>query len=103
MGINVVAECCPTKIFLANPGMDRAAYRSAFHLTETEADLIANLMPKRQFFMKRPDSAKVLNLEVDPKSYWLYTNDPKDNVKKREAFEKYGFEEGLNQLARSPK
>jgi len=23
--------------------------------------------------------AKVANLEVDPKSYWLYTNDPFDN------------------------
>jgi hypothetical protein len=36
---------------------------------------------------------------VDPKSYWLYTNDPFDNQKRREAFETYGFEKGLEVLA----
>jgi hypothetical protein len=29
---------------------------------------------------KTPELAKVANLHVDPKSYWLYTNDPYDNV-----------------------
>jgi hypothetical protein len=36
---------------------------------------------------------------VDPKSYWLYTNDPFDNQKRRDAFEAYGFEKGLEILA----
>jgi len=101
--LNVVVESCPTKIFLANPDMNRDTYRQIFHLSETEADLIAGLAPKRQFLLKRPNLAKVLNLEVDRKGYWLYTNDPYDNEKKREAFEKYGFEEGLDILARSSK
>ena len=99
--LSVVVESCPSKIFLANPGMNREVYRSAFHLTETEAGLIAGLTPKRQFLLKRPDLAKVLNLDVDQKGYWLYTNDPYDNEKKREAFERYGLEEGLDILARS--
>ena len=29
--------------------------------------------------LKRPDLAKVLTLNVDPKSYWIYTNTPLDN------------------------
>ena len=99
--LNVVVESCPTKLFLANPGMNREAYRSIFHLTQTEAELIAELVPKRQFLLKRPNLAKVLNLEVDRKGYRLYTNDPYDNEKKREAFERYGFKEGLDNLARS--
>jgi hypothetical protein len=36
---------------------------------------------------------------VDAKSYWLYTNDPYDNRKRNETFEKYGFEKGLEILA----
>lgn len=36
---------------------------------------------------------------MDAKSYWLYTNDPFDNRKQREAFEKYRFEKGLEVLA----
>ena len=99
--LNVIIESCPTKIFLANPGMNRELYRSVFQLTETEAALIANLVPKKQFLLKQPGLAKVLNLNVDQKGYWLYTNDPYDNEKKREAFERYGFDQGLDILARS--
>ena len=96
-----VAESCATKIFLANPGMQRDDYRRIFHLNETEARLIAELLPKQQVLVKRPDMAKVLNLNVDPKGYWLYTNSPNDNRLRREAFERYGFELGLDKLAGS--
>jgi type IV secretion system protein TrbE len=96
---DVIIETCATKIFLANPDMDRGLYRNQFHLNETEIDLIASLIPKRQFLIKNHEIAKVLNLEVDPKSYWLYTNDPFDNRKRAEAFAKHGFEKGLEILA----
>jgi type IV secretion/conjugal transfer VirB4 family ATPase len=97
----VVVESCATKMFLANPGMDRQAYREIFHLNETEAQLISQLIPKQQILVKRPDLAKVVTLNADRKGYWLYTNSPYDNQKKREAFERYGFKQGLEILARS--
>jgi type IV secretion/conjugal transfer VirB4 family ATPase len=97
--VDVIIETCATKIFLANPDMDRELYRNQFHLNETEIDLIAGLIPKRQFLIKNHEIAKIANLEVDPKSYWLYTNDPFDNRKRAEAFEKYGFDRGLDLLA----
>jgi len=97
--VDVIIETCATKIFLANPDMDRELYQKQFHLNETEIDLIATLVPKRQFLIKNHEIAKVANLEVDPKSYWLYTNDPYDNRKRAEAFEKYGFQKGLEVLA----
>jgi len=96
----VVTESCPTRLFLANPGMDADAYRRAFHLNETETGLIANLVPKQQLLFKQPDRAKLLSLSVDRKEYWIYTNNPPDNERRRAAFARYGFEEGLNQLAR---
>jgi len=97
--LDVIIESCATKIFLANPDMDRDLYRRQFHLNENEVELIAGLIPKQQFLIKTPELAKVANLAVDPKSYWLYTNDPYDNRKRKEAFEKYGFEKGLEALA----
>ena len=97
--LDVIIESCATKIFLANPDMDRELYRRQFHLNETEVDLISNLIPKKQFLIKTPELAKVANLNVDPKSYWLYTNDPYDNKKRKEAFETHGFEKGLEILA----
>jgi len=97
--LDVIIESCATKIFLANPDMDRDLYRRQFHLNQNEVELIAGLIPKQQFLIKTPELAKVANLTVDPKSYWLYTNDPYDNRKRKEAFEKYGFEKGLEVLA----
>jgi type IV secretory pathway VirB4 component len=97
--LDVIVESCATKIFLANPDMDRQLYQRQFHLNDTEVERIAGLIPKQQFLIKTPELAKVVNLAVDPKSYWLYTNDPYDNQKRREAFEKYGFERGLEVLA----
>ena len=96
---DVIIETCATKIFLANPDMDHELYRNRFHLNETEIDLIAGLIPKRQFLVKNHEIAKVANLEVDAKSYWLYTNDPFDNGKRAAAFAKHGFEKGLEVLA----
>jgi type IV secretion system protein TrbE len=97
--LDVILETAATKIFLANPDMDRELYRKQFHLNETETALIAGLIPKQQFLIKTPELAKVANLNVDPKSYWLYTNDPYDNRKRREAFEAFGFAKGLEVLA----
>jgi type IV secretory pathway VirB4 component len=77
--LRTVVDSCPTKLFLANPAMDLARARELFHLNETEANLIAHLLPRQQMLLKRPDVAKVLNLHVDPESYWIYTNTPSDN------------------------
>ena len=101
--LDVIIESCPTKLFLANPDMDRELYRRQFHLNENEVELISTLIPKQQFLIKTPELAKVANLTVDPKSYWLYTNDPFDNRKRKEAFEAHGFEKGLEVLAEMPR
>src|SRR5487761_92400 len=97
--LDVIVESCATKIFLANPDMDRDLYRRQFHLNENEVELISALIPKQQFLIKTPELAKVANLRVAPKSYWLYTNDPYDNRKRKEAFDSHGFEKGLEILA----
>jgi type IV secretion/conjugal transfer VirB4 family ATPase len=99
--LDVIIESCATKIFLANPDMDRDLYRRQFHLNDNEVELISTLIPKQQFLIKTPELAKIANLNVDPKSYWLYTNDPFDNRKRKEAFETYGFTKGLEVLAGS--
>jgi type IV secretion/conjugal transfer VirB4 family ATPase len=98
--LDVIVEACATKIFLANPDMDRELYQNQFHLNVREIDLIAALVPKRQFLIKNSEIAKIVNLEVDAQSYWLYTNDPYDNRKRAEAFENYGFHKGLEVLAK---
>jgi type IV secretion system protein VirB4 len=99
--LRTVIEGCPTKLLLANPGLDRAKYADLFQLNTMELDLLTELIPRRQILLKRPDLAKVLNLNVDPRSYWLYTNTPIDNERVAAVFQEYGFEAGLDRLAAS--
>src|SRR5215831_6685667 len=96
----IVVESCPTKLFLANPKMDARAYRETFHLNPKEADLIAGLIPKQQILIQHPEASKGVNLHVAPKDYWLYTSDPYDRERRREAFEQYGLKQGLEILAK---
>jgi type IV secretion/conjugal transfer VirB4 family ATPase len=79
--LRTVVESCPTKFFLANPGMDVERARALFHLNHTEAALITQLIPRQQALLKRPGFSKVVNLRVDAESYWIYTNTPMDNAR----------------------
>jgi len=95
----IVAECCPTKIFLANPDMDRAVYAEAFHLNDTELDLITGLVPPGQMVIRKAEASKKVRLNVDAVSYWMATNSANDNLKKRDYFARFGFADGLRRLA----
>jgi type IV secretion system protein VirB4 len=97
--LQTVAESCPTKIFLANPEMNRDVYREAFHLNDTELELIAGLVPPGQMLIRKAQSSKKVHLNVDSVTHWMATNNARDNLKKREYFERYGIAEGLRRLA----
>jgi type IV secretion system protein VirB4 len=97
--LSLVKEQFPTKIFLANPGMDRELYADTFGLNSRELDLIASLALKRDGLIKTTKMAKKFKLSVDPTSYWLYTNSPDDNRRFTDALAKYGFDKALEILA----
>src|SRR5258707_896126 len=99
--LRTVVESCPTKLLLANPALDRRQYADLLQLNDMELDLLTHLLPRQQILLKRPDVTKVLNLAVEPRSYWIYTNTPVDNERVSAIFRQYGFEEGLDRLAAS--
>jgi type IV secretion system protein VirB4 len=97
--LQIVSESCPTKIFLASPEMNRDVYREAFHLNDTELDLIAGLVPPGQMLIRKAQSSKKVQLNVDSVSHWMATNNARDNLKKRDYFERFGIADGLRRLA----
>jgi type IV secretion system protein TrbE len=97
--LQIVSESCPTKIFLANPEMDRDLYREAFHLNDTELELIAGLVPPGQMLIRKAQSSKKVHLNVDSVTHWTATNNAPDNLKKREYFARFGIADGLRKLA----
>jgi hypothetical protein len=83
--LQIVAESCPTKIFLANPEMDCKVYHEAFHLNDTELELIAGLVPPGQMLIRKAQSSKKVHLNVDSVSHWMATNNARDNLKSEPA------------------
>jgi type IV secretion system protein VirB4 len=97
--LHIVNESCPTKIFLANPNIDRKMYAEIFQLNDTQLELLESLVPKRELLLIQPRGTKKLVLEVDALGYWMATNNARDNLRKQDYFARFGPEQGLIQLA----
>lgn len=94
----VIADSCPTKIFLAQPELDEAIYARLFHLNPVELRLLRELRPKGELLLKQPHRSQVLTLHLDPKSYWLFTTNPYEAKRRDEVFAAHGIEQGLTLL-----
>lgn len=97
--LHVVNESCPTKIFLANPSIDRKLYAEIFQLNDTQLELLAGLQAKRDLLLIQPGVTKKLQLEVDSLTYWIATNNTRDNLRKQDYLARFGPEQGLLRLA----
>ena len=97
-GASALLESIPTKLFLANPELPDAV-GELFRMNEAELARIRGLVPKREIYLRRPEGAAVLSLEVDPESYWLYTSSALDAEKRERAVERHGLAGALEVLA----
>ncbi len=97
--LHIVNESCPTKIFLANPNIDRKLYSEIFQLNDTQLELLESLVPKRELLLIQPRGTKKLVLDVDALTYWTATNNARDNLRRQDYFARFGPEQGLLRLA----
>ena len=100
-GASALLESIPTKLFLANPELPNEV-GTLFRLNDSELARIRGLVPKRELYLRRPDEAAVLRLEVDPESYWLYTSSAPDAEKRARAVRRHGLARALEVLAGRP-
>ncbi len=93
-------ESIPNRLYLAIRDLsDEAA--AGLQLTAAEAELIRGLLPKREIYARSAAAAEVLELNVDRRSYWLFTSDPREAEQRAAAMEKTGdLRTALEELAR---
>ena len=94
---SALLESIPTKLFLANPELPDAV-GSLFRLNGSELARIRGLVPKREFYLRRPDGAAVPRLEVDPESCRLYTSSARDAERRARAIGRHGLVRALEIL-----
>ncbi len=49
--------------------------------------------------IRKAQTSKKVHLNVDSVTHWMATNNARDNLKKREHFDRHGFVDGLRHLA----
>jgi type IV secretion/conjugal transfer VirB4 family ATPase len=92
-------DSLPTKVFLANPDADFDFYEKAFHLNPREIEIIQTLIPKKEMLIKTSSMGKKVILNVDSKSYWLYTSSAKDNERLEALLKENGLDQALELLS----
>ena len=97
-GAAALLESMPTRLFLANPDFPEAG-QATFQLNDDELRTVRELEPKRELYLRRPTTAAVLRLAVDPESYWLYTSSAGEAQRRAEMVARYGVEGAIVRLA----
>jgi type IV secretion system protein VirB4 len=95
----LIRNNCPDALFLGG-SFDRQQYIDLFDLNERQLDLITRLKVGESLLVRK-DYAKVLKLDVDEQSKWLYTTHPKDRLRRDEAIKTHGREKAFEHLVAS--
>jgi type IV secretion system protein VirB4 len=97
---DIIINACTTQLFLPDPTFNRELYRKLFNLNDREVLNLASLMP-RELMLKRAGYSKILKLNLDPKSYWLFTTRPKDRLVRDRLIADLGYDRAFEALENS--
>ncbi|MDE0165222.1 MAG: hypothetical protein OXL36_09015 [Bryobacterales bacterium] len=93
-------ESIPNRLFLSIRDLTYQA-AAKLQLSDAETSLIQNLIPKREVYARNPNSREVLTLNVDKRSYWMFTSNPIEEEKRAAAIKRTGdLEQAIEDLAR---
>ncbi len=99
-GWDAIRTAATTFLFLADPKMDDALYRSAFKLSKGECEAIKALVPRKEVYIVQPELgvSKTLILDVEPTQHVVNTSHPRETQLRERLIQQHGFEKGI-QLA----
>jgi type IV secretory pathway VirB4 component len=80
--LDSMKEICTTRLFLANPGANRAFYQQSFDLNDRKLDLLIALRKKEQFLLDTATRSAVLSFIATAEEIRKFSNDPESNLKR---------------------
>ena len=81
---SALIESIPNRLFLSIRDLSYEA-AAKLQLSDAETSLIQSLVPKREVYVRNPISREVLSLNVDRRSYWMFTSNPLEEQKRAAA------------------
>ncbi len=96
---DTIVNSCSSFLLLPDATFNRKVYGELFKMTEQQLSLFESLRPREALSMRRDGLTKVVRLNLDPRSYAIFSTKPKDRVRRARLIEKYGLREGIDRFA----
>ncbi|NYF78002.1 VirB4 family type IV secretion system protein [Granulicella arctica] len=94
-----IVNSCTSFLFLKDATFNRKRYAELFKMNEQQIALFESLQAREALYMRRDGITKVVTLNLDRRSYAIFSTKPKDRVRRSKLIEKYGLTEGIDRFA----
>jgi len=95
-----IVNSCTSFLFLKDATFNRKRYAELFKMNEQQLALFENLQDREGLYMRRDGLTKVVKLNLDSRSYAIFSTKPKDRVLRSKLVAKYGLTEGIARFAK---
>lgn len=94
-----IVNSCTSFLFLKDATFNRKRYAELFKMNEQQLALFESLQDREALYMRRDGLTKVVKLNLDSRSYAIFSTKPKDRVRRAKLIAKYGLTEGISRFA----
>jgi type IV secretion system protein VirB4 len=94
-----IVNSCTSFLFLKDATFNRKRYAELFKMNEQQLALFESLQDREGLYMRRDGVTKVVKLNLDNRSYAVFSTKPKDRVRRSRLIAKYGLTEGITRFA----
>ncbi len=93
-----IVNSCTSFLLLPDATFNREYYGELFKMTEQQLNLFESLGPREGLLMRRDGVTKVVTLNLDPRSYAIFSTRPKDRARRGRLIERWGLEDGITRF-----
>ena len=93
-----IVNSCTSFLLLPDATFNRKFYGELFKMTEQQLNLFESLGPREALLMRRDGITKVVTLNLDPRSYAIFSTKPKDRARRGRLIQKWGLEDGITRF-----
>jgi type IV secretion system protein VirB4 len=94
-----IVNSCTSFLFLKDATFNRKRYAELFKMSEQQLALFESLQDREGLYMRRDGLTKVIKLNLDSRSYAVFSTKPKDRVRRNKLITRYGLAEGIARFA----
>ena len=93
-----IVNSCSSFLLLPDATFNRDTYGKLFKMTEQQLNLFESLGPREALLMRRDGITKVVTLNLDPRSYAIFSTKPMDRARRGRLIAKWGLEDGITRF-----